>query len=246
MNILVFHRIVHTKISKWEDVGLSIFEGILKEIVNSGARVLTINKISVSSANDIALTFDDGFLSDYEIVFPLLLKYNLKATFFIVPDFVGRKGYMSWKQIMHMSSSGMEIASHSKTHKHLTTLTDYVVVEELKISKNILEEKLNKSIESFSYPYGDLSKKLHNLTIICGYKNICTSEPGISKCSSRILYRNSINSNHSHSDIKSIVNPNLVYLLRRKVGYIARIVVKRIFGFDNYLMMKKVVFRGKK
>ena len=43
----------------------------------------------------VALTFDDGNSSDYEIAFPLLLEAGLRAEFFVNTATVGRKGLHS-------------------------------------------------------------------------------------------------------------------------------------------------------
>jgi peptidoglycan/xylan/chitin deacetylase (PgdA/CDA1 family) len=40
--------------------------------------------------NSLLITFDDGYWDNYKVVFPLLKKYNLKATFFINTLFIGQ------------------------------------------------------------------------------------------------------------------------------------------------------------
>ncbi len=50
------------------------------------------------------LTFDDGDLSVYAIAYPLLRRFGIKATFFIVPSLVGEVGYISWDQLREMSA----------------------------------------------------------------------------------------------------------------------------------------------
>jgi hypothetical protein len=88
----------------------------------------------------IVLTFDDGYLDNWVYAYPILKKYGLKATIFVVPEFVdpiaerrpnledsGRSagaadelkwwGYLSWPEIKRMESDGvMDIQCHSMTH----------------------------------------------------------------------------------------------------------------------------------
>jgi hypothetical protein len=47
----------------------------------------------------VVLTFDDGFLSDYEQAFPILLDVSIKATFFVTVENIGKPGYMDVGQI---------------------------------------------------------------------------------------------------------------------------------------------------
>jgi Polysaccharide deacetylase len=94
------------------------------------------------SPNSILLTFDDGYLDNFIFAFPLLKKYNLKATIWVVPDFVNDNdnsvrptledywnnkislnelnkidGYINWEEMRLMEKSGLiDIQSHTLTH----------------------------------------------------------------------------------------------------------------------------------
>jgi peptidoglycan/xylan/chitin deacetylase (PgdA/CDA1 family) len=68
----------------------------------------------------IFLTFDDGLENLYSVVFPLLLKYNLKAVIFISPAWIGKKDMMNWEQIKEMHESGIvDFQSHSYSHQRI-------------------------------------------------------------------------------------------------------------------------------
>ncbi|MAE70139.1 MAG: hypothetical protein CME06_06680, partial [Gemmatimonadetes bacterium] len=80
----------------------------------------------------LVITFDDGYLDNYLHAFPLLRRYNAKATIFVAADFVEdtrtlRKqpsaddqihgAYLGWPEIREMVESGLvEIESHAATH----------------------------------------------------------------------------------------------------------------------------------
>jgi peptidoglycan/xylan/chitin deacetylase (PgdA/CDA1 family) len=72
----------------------------------------------------LLLTFDDGYLSNYEYAFPILLKYNMKAVVSPIGISMGTDRYRNtdivdmpyfgWNQAREMAESGIfEIGSHS-------------------------------------------------------------------------------------------------------------------------------------
>jgi peptidoglycan/xylan/chitin deacetylase (PgdA/CDA1 family) len=59
---------------------------------------------------------------------------------------------MTWDQVRELHKAGMDIESHSKTHRVLTTLPPDELKEELEGSKRVLEEKLDTTVRSIAYP----------------------------------------------------------------------------------------------
>jgi len=106
----------------------------------------------------ISIFFDDGCENNYTRALPVLLKYNFKASFGIVTDFIGKgenesKG-MTLDQIKDLSKLGMDIASHSCTHQDLTNFNEnkHVIYDEIFNSKKILES-YGFDIRTFVYPF---------------------------------------------------------------------------------------------
>mgnify|MGYP006105903715 CR=1 FL=1 len=242
MNILVFHKIVENTPTDWADVSLSFFNKLIEVIVQKDLTIASLHEWKNNNIGDIALTFDDGLSSDYEFVYPILCEMNLKATFFIVTDFVGKSGYLSWENIMEMSNSGMEIASHSSSHRYMTNLKITDVRDELENSKMKIEENIGKEVCSFAYPYGDCSEQLNKLVIEAGYNNICNSKPGLNHLNSKILYRNSIHSNIATTEINRVLHPKQYEIALQKIGYGARGIVKKSLGINNYLKLRELIF----
>ncbi|MCX7715391.1 MAG: polysaccharide deacetylase family protein [Clostridia bacterium] len=105
--------------------------------------------------NPVVVTFDDGYLDNYTYAFPILKKYNVKATIFVVSSLVGKPNYMTREQLREMSDSGLvSIQSHSATHPYLENCTKEQIDEEYSRSKQELEAITGRSVTALSYPYG--------------------------------------------------------------------------------------------
>jgi len=133
------------------------------------------------------ISFDDGDLSMYAIVYPLLKELGIKATFFIVPNYVGEVGYMNWDQMREMAqyrTLGGErlfyFESHSLRHSRLGELSEEDVIYELSESKRIIEEHLESPVTVIALPFGSGAQEDHVIRAAqeSGYSMIRTSTPG--------------------------------------------------------------------
>ena len=61
---------------------------------------------------------------------------------------------MTWGQVLEMKNAGMDIQSHTVTHRVLNTLKPEDLEHELKDSKFLLESNLNTEINAIAYPVG--------------------------------------------------------------------------------------------
>lgn len=104
----------------------------------------------------VLLTFDDGYLDNYTELFPLLQKYNCKATIFVITDMLGvHDKYMTWEQAREMADSGLiSIQSHTATHPDLDLLTREEQAEQLTRSHDAIFENLGRESYVLCYPTG--------------------------------------------------------------------------------------------
>jgi peptidoglycan/xylan/chitin deacetylase (PgdA/CDA1 family) len=56
----------------------------------------------------VALTFDDGYVDNYNIAFPILRKYDMPASIFLTTGPVEKKDLLWWDRLQHIISSGWE------------------------------------------------------------------------------------------------------------------------------------------
>ena len=130
----------------------------------------------------IAITLDDGYKDNYQYAFPILKKYNLPATMFIIIDEVGRyqNDRLSWDEIRQMQASGLiNFGSHCLGPEPLINIkSDTEVKRQIFDSKQILEEKLAKPVNAFSYPEGFFTPKIRQWVIGAGYQAAVATMPG--------------------------------------------------------------------
>jgi peptidoglycan/xylan/chitin deacetylase (PgdA/CDA1 family) len=126
-------------------------------------------------AKAIALTFDDGYADAYTDALPVLKRHGLIATFYIVANFIGQPGYMTWEQVAELRDAGMEIGAHTVSHPDLTTLDWETASFEITQSKTELEQHLNINVTSFCYPTGLYNAGIEEQVRAAGYLNATTT-----------------------------------------------------------------------
>lgn len=164
MIYLTYHRIVddEREISSDYDIPFSELKKHLQFVHNS-------------SLNNIRFTFDDGNFSDLKVA-EELTKYGLSGTFFIITGNIGCSKFLTQTDIKYIHKLGHTIGSHSDTHLSFQKLSDTATLEELKYSKNKLEEILGVPVEDFAFPGGKFFKKHIDFAKSMGYENISTSD----------------------------------------------------------------------
>lgn len=164
-----------------------IFENQLKEIIKSDYQTVFMSKLSsdiknaaTSSKKLVALTFDDGYEDFYTNAFPLLKKYNLKGTLYVIINAVDKQGYITKAQLKEMAVSGVvEIGSHTFNHPDLRLKKKADQIFEIKGSRNALEAIINIPVLTFAYPYGYYNSQILEITKDSGYLGAVTVMPGV-------------------------------------------------------------------
>lgn len=104
----------------------------------------------------IILTFDDGYIDHYRVVFPLLLEFGYRGTFFVISGRAddGDPAYLSWQQIQEMAAAGMSIEAHTKTHPDLRGQEHAFLIYEIVGSVQSIEAHVGSPVRMFAYPAG--------------------------------------------------------------------------------------------
>lgn len=129
----------------------------LKYISENGYDTIYIDELDELYKYDkpVALTFDDCFVYFYNNAFPLLKKYNQKATIFIITDYINGENYLTEDQLKEIADSGLvKIESHTKTHDYLDEMTYDEQVDQAVESKERLESITGQEVTVYCYPSG--------------------------------------------------------------------------------------------
>ncbi len=160
-----------------------VFETQMRILAESGVKsyyvselIDAINGKGSIEKNSVVITFDDGFENFLSTAFPVMEKYEKKATVFLVSGHCGKKNdwmgnppevtgnkLLSWNQIEDLHKHGVEFGAHSHTHPDLTKISPAEAETEIGRSKFMIEDKLGERVKSFAYPYGKLNASVRNL-----------------------------------------------------------------------------------
>ncbi len=98
------------------------------------------------------------------------------------PGEVQDREILSWEEIREMADGGIAIGSHTHTHRVLSTLEPVSQMEEMILSKIIIEEKLGRPVSTIAYPAGELryiSEETPHLAASAGYRIGFTTNSGV-------------------------------------------------------------------
>lgn len=166
--VLLYHDVVATQdeLASDSDVTADSLRVHLTTLKAQGYSFIQLddywNKLSKGQTvaeTSVILTFDDGYVGNFENAVPVLKELGVPATFFVHTDYVGEangaKPHMSWGQLQAVEKHPLfTVESHTVTHTKLTTLNATDIKEEVQDSKQTIEAKLNKKVRFLAYPYG--------------------------------------------------------------------------------------------
>jgi peptidoglycan/xylan/chitin deacetylase (PgdA/CDA1 family) len=153
------------------------FEQQVRYLVENGYTILTAGQVQRAvrdrtplPVKSIALTLDDGYEDNFTRAFPILQRYGLDGTLFLVTGTVSTPRHVNWEQARAMWAEGMEYGSHSVHHYDLTALSPDALDRELQESRAELERRLATPIEQIAYPSGRYNEQVKRQAVRAGYR----------------------------------------------------------------------------
>ena len=216
--VLNYHQINDTEKNALT-VNTEQFEAQMKYLAENGYTTITPNDMLDAWENGTALptkpiiiTFDDGYLDNYNHAYPVLQKYQLKATIFLISDYVGTyPNYVTWSDVQDMDESGLiDFESHTLSHEELTKAPSLEeATHQLVASKQAIEWNIgnHKPVRFIAYPCGEYDADIEQATKDAGYRAAFTVNYGLAEPSE----------NHFILDRVPIFGSNSQTLLRFKL-----------------------------
>jgi peptidoglycan/xylan/chitin deacetylase (PgdA/CDA1 family) len=119
-----------------------------------------------------ALAFDDGLRSIRRAAGPLA-RYGFHATAFLVTGAMGghndwpgqpastpRDPLLGWSELEELCAAGFRFSAHTRTHRRLDHLAEPCLEDELRGSRDDLEQRLGRPCRLLAYPYGPASPRV--------------------------------------------------------------------------------------
>ena len=190
--VLMYHGTTFGKPSSEYSIEARLFKKHIAYLADNGWQTRLIKDLAcpeLLTPKTVIITFDDGYADNFEGAFLPLVEHNMKATWFITTDCIGK--YAVWmgpksmetrmlddQQLREMSHQGMEIGSHTCSHPDLGRLPYAEQLEQVRASKEHLESLLDSSVHSFAYPYGRYNTESLIALKKVGYQFACSVRSG--------------------------------------------------------------------
>ena len=189
--VLCYHRVGGPLELGVTRVARSSFARQMNALARAGWRTLTLAEFSQRVTHpasriphpEFLLSFDDGYASLGQHVYPVLADVGFTATTFLITDYVGRLNtwdvrytwhrlaHLDWDTIGRWQEQGFAFASHSASHARLTWLSDARAMDELVRSRDTLVRRLGPGAgRAVAYPFGARDERVERLACAAGYE----------------------------------------------------------------------------
>ncbi|CUH94368.1 hypothetical protein P22_0434 [Propionispora sp. 2/2-37] len=185
--ILAYHKVCEE--DNLYAVSPGEFEEQMRYLAEHGYTAISLRDYFAAASGErqlpdkpVIITFDDGYDNNYLQALPIMEKYGMHGTVFVVSGYVeAYPGYLSWPQIADMLQRGTEIGSHTASHVQLDQISLEERRQEIVESKSLLEQHTGVPVEFLAYPYGGYDQATEDILREAGYIGACSGEPGLNQ-----------------------------------------------------------------
>lgn len=163
--VLMYHRVLSDEapadgIEPGMFVRVSSFRAQM-EWIAARWRVAPLGEAWPAPAGEVTavVTFDDGWRDNLTMAWPIMQALGIRPTIFLVRDWV-RQGrtpageFLRPGEVAELAAAGVEFGAHTASHPHLDRLPAGAAAEQMRLSREAVEEWTGRPCRVFAYPYG--------------------------------------------------------------------------------------------
>lgn len=192
--ILMYHYVEYVK-DKGDKTRISLdtapatLEQEVKTLVDAGYNFMTAEELAAVldgqaqlPPKPILLTFDDGYRDFYTDAYPILKKYHIKATQYVISGFLNNENHLTVAQLREIAKDDLvEIGAHTVHHIWLKGQSPKRASDEVLQSKLALEKLIGKRVVSFAYPFGAFDRQAIEVVQNAGFTNAVSTVAGVNQ-----------------------------------------------------------------
>ena len=186
--ILMYHSIGSSKNNL--SVSINNFEKQMNFMKKNNYKTISFKNLDTlnKSHKYFIITFDDGYEDVYDNALPIMKKFGFHSICYFVTNLIGfhnvwdenqdnfnKLNLMNTEKIRSWLNNGMDIGSHTATHKNLTILNSEEKKSEIELPKKYFKDTFSINVNSFSYPFGKFDEEALNL-VKKFYNNAVTTQ----------------------------------------------------------------------
>lgn len=131
----------------------------------------------------VLIAVDDGYVDDVTQILPVLERYHMVATFYVITGRFQEPGFLNQGQVRELDAAGMDVGAHTRHHVPLTELGAAALESEVAGSRRDLESVLGHPVYWFAYPFGEYDATVVDAVRRAGFLLAATTDPGTTESS---------------------------------------------------------------
>jgi peptidoglycan/xylan/chitin deacetylase (PgdA/CDA1 family) len=144
------------------------FEVLLATLAANNLPIVGLDTLlATETRRGVALTFDDGMRSVFDVVLPILRRYRVPAHLFLctgaiagTATTVGAYAMLNWDQVNRVAECGVAIEGHAHSHQDLRLLSDTEIDAECETADALIERHVGRPPRYFAYPFGYCNRRV--------------------------------------------------------------------------------------
>lgn len=175
VRILMYHKVSKNKRDSLT-ITVGDFENQLAHLLLKGYQIISVDDLIKDKIPNkpVLITFDDAYLNNLELAYPVLKKYKFKATIFVPSAYIGKTSswdvaaepLLSVEQLQALDKEIFSLGLHSHQHKSYQNLSSDEIRDDLEQNINFFKQHNIDFIPAFAYPFGARPKSKNQQVVM--------------------------------------------------------------------------------